>query len=359
MNSTNFLNNTFNVDEIDIDTKRPRVEQSTPQLDFCVKQIKLKETRFSQNQKINFNTPPNSAKNNNPMRIKQRVLTPYQQDLTKLERNNFRNLNLSTIVSSGEARMIPDIVVTEFLDDENADFIGEDKENHRQVIKKDIKLNCKSTVRIKPAPPNPSCQDKCQCCNKSVMKIGEDKIFVSNSVQANLAIDEFSVKTHEINFEADSLSYLGAPPNQNPSPDSYDNDYYLMNEFISKEKPKPETVVPVKYFYFYCTAEKYAEISRKRLIKLEPMLIDGELKNAITLLTIPPTSSDLCLLNEIFERNTAIDLKRIESYIMIKRDNIEKHGEHLVKVNENKFLFKKSIILQGDFPKNWMKAKSK
>lgn len=365
--STNFHNTTFTVDEIDIDTKRPRVDQSS---DFYVKQIKLKETRFTQNTNSTPITTKNATKNTTPMRIKQRVLTPYKQDSSRFEHGQFRtNLNLSTIVSSGECRMIPDIVVTEFMDEECCSdlMVGEDKENMKEIVmKKDVRLNKRNAVRIKPAS-NHSCSDKCQCCNKSVMKIGEDRLFVSNSVHANLAVDEFSAQQKTLekkNFDADSLPYLDHQPADNP--DSYDNDYYLMNELISKpdtqKNPKPEVVPvpkPVDYFYFYCSAEKYSEICRKRLIKLEPMLIDGQLKNALTLLTISPESNDLCLLNEMFERNSPIDLKRIESYVMIRRDMLERHSEHLVRVNENKWLFKRSIILQGDMPKNWMKVKSK
>ena len=131
--STNFQNNTFTVDEIDIDTKRPQVNN----FDFSVKQIKLKETRINQIEVQNSNTQkaswktPNSANSNIPLRIKQRVLTPYRQDVSKLEKRDFFNLNLSTIVSSGEPRMIPDIIITEFLD--------ENKENLNSMSQNEVK----------------------------------------------------------------------------------------------------------------------------------------------------------------------------------------------------------------------------
>jgi hypothetical protein len=131
--STNFQNNTFTVDEIDIDTKRPQVNN----FDFSVKQIKLKETRINQIEVQNSNTQkaswktPNSANSNIPLRIKQRVLTPYRQDVSKLEKRDFFNLNLSTIVSSGEPRMIPDIIITEFLD--------ENKENLNSISQNEVK----------------------------------------------------------------------------------------------------------------------------------------------------------------------------------------------------------------------------
>ena len=89
------------------------------------------------------------------------------------------------------------------------------------------------------------------------------------------------------------------------------------------------------------------------------MLIEGQLKKALVLLTLAPESDDLLILNELFERNTPIDLKRIECFIRIKRDIIERHAEHLVMVNENKYLFKRSIILQGQLPSNWMKSRAK
>lgn len=206
------------------------------------------------------------------------------------------------------------------------------------------------------------------------MKIGEDRLFVSNSVHANLAVDEFPSTTEKSkNFDDDSLGYLEPRKHNECSilhnkisteiKNSYDNDYYLMNEFVTKEKPelkdetlKSENSKKFEYFYFYCSAEKYLEISEKRQINLEPMIINGELKNALTLLSLPPESSDLSILNELFEKNTPIDLKRVESYIMIRRDHIEKHAQHLVQVNENKFLFKRAIILEGKFPKNWLKS---
>ncbi len=131
--STNFQNNTFTVDEIDIDTKRPQVNN----FDFSVKQIKLKETRINQIEIQNSNTQkaswktPNSVNSNIPLRIKQRVLTPYRQDISKFEKRDFFNLNLSTIVSSGEPRMIPDIIITEFLD--------ENKENLNSMSQNEVK----------------------------------------------------------------------------------------------------------------------------------------------------------------------------------------------------------------------------
>ncbi len=208
------------------------------------------------------------------------------------------------------------------------------------------------------------------------MKIGENRIFVSNSVQANLAVDEFEGKGKTAEKNVDSINFLETKKHANCASqeegavDSYDNDYYFMNELLSKEKQPDfadddETLKSVEkpkineYFYFYCSAERYLEINRKRLIKTEPMIIDGEIKNALVLLAVGPETSDIKILNELFEKNTPIDLKRIECYIMIRRDNIEKHNVHLIQVNQNKFLFKRSIILQGTFPKNCMKVKAK
>ena len=59
------------------------------------------------------------------------MLTPYRQDVSKLEKRDFFNLNLSTIVSSGEPRMIPDIIITEFLD--------ENKENLNSMSQNEVK----------------------------------------------------------------------------------------------------------------------------------------------------------------------------------------------------------------------------
>ncbi len=207
------------------------------------------------------------------------------------------------------------------------------------------------------------------------MKIDERRVFVSNSVQANLAIDEFEMSGSD-KFDKDSLAYQGpvnnmlkakvSDKNLNESycgVDSYDNDYYLMNEFLSQKRTETlkETCETSKseYFYFYCSGQRYKEINEKHLIKQEPMLIEGQLKKALVLLTLAPESDDLLILNELFERNTPIDLKRIECFIRIKRDIIERHAEHLVMVNENKYLFKRSIILQGQLPSNWMKSRAK
>ena len=217
-------------------------------------------------------------------------------------------------------------------------------------------------IDIKPIPcTSPS---KCQCCNKSIMKLTEtNRVFVSSSVKANLAIDEFPTEKSLKKFDIDSLTYL-EPVNNEPiesTPteiDSYDNDYYLMNDFLSSKQKEKPIEKKSEYFYYYCSLDKYKEINQKRLIKQEPMIIEGELKNALTLLTLSPESSDLSILNELFERNTPIDLHRIESYIMIKRAILEKYSDYLVKVNENKYLFKRSIILEGKFPKKWMKTES-
>ena len=124
--STNCLNNTFVVDEIDIDTKRPHIDNHN---DMFVRQIRVKETRFNQNEaeklknKSNWKTPTG-----NVMKIKQRVLTPYHHNVSKITHRNLTNLDLSTIVSPCEARTIPEIIVTEFLD-ENNNEIANDKEN--------------------------------------------------------------------------------------------------------------------------------------------------------------------------------------------------------------------------------------
>jgi len=199
------------------------------------------------------------------------------------------------------------------------------------------------------------------------MKIGENKIFVSNSVQANLAVDEFESKEEPIENNNDSIAYSLANKlnDQIEEPvESYDNDYYFMNDLLSNKKlnefADDETMKSVEktneYFFIYCSTEKYLEINRKRLIKTEPMIIGDEIKNALVLLTVGPETNDIKILNELFEKNTPIDVKRIECYIMIKKENIVKHAEHLIKVNQNKYLFRRSIILQGTFPKNCIKA---
>lgn len=391
--STNFnQNTTFTVDEIDIDTNRPYVESShgANHFDMHVKQIRVKEQRFTltgnekQKNKQFWKTP--ISQNINNVKIKPRVLTPFHQELSDRNKHFNRFANLSTIVASGEPRMIPDIIVTEFFDENNNEITCEDKESINysenysthskldeasdQVInrtpdqsnKNISKKPCGNVdINIKPiACIHPS---KCQCCNKSIMKITENnRMFVSNSVNANLAIDEFHSEKLTQNFDTDSLTYLEPAINQviqtkSNVVESYDNDYYLMNEFLSSEQ-KEKTPKRNEYFYFYCSLEKYKEINQKRLIKQEPMIIDGELKNAITLLTLSPECSDLTILNELFERNTPIDLRRIESYIIIKREILERHKEHLIKVSDNKYLFKRSIILEGKFPNKWLKTKS-
>lgn len=123
--STNFLNNTFVVDEIDIDTKRPHIDNH---IDMFVRQIKVKETRVNQNESEKLKNKSNwKSPTGNVMRIKQRVLTPFHHNLSKSSHRNFANLDLSTIVSPCEARTIPEIIVTEFLDENNNEI--NDKEN--------------------------------------------------------------------------------------------------------------------------------------------------------------------------------------------------------------------------------------
>lgn len=394
--STKFHNTTFTVDEIDIDTKRPHVDSQSNHVDLFVKQIKLKESKNQDDKhgsKFNFKSP--IINHNKTMKIKQRVLTPFFQNPMNDVKRNLNQLNLSMIASPEESKAIPEIVVTEFFDENNNEvgfenlenmngqhfFKNNDKQdgdskknkfhsNHQQShILKKTKFNIKSL---------PCCTEKCDCCNKTILKMNENRIFVSNSVNANLAVDEFVLKNNERkNFDEDSMKYMEPGNsridhmNENQEYetfpkilDSYDNDYYLMNEFLSKNTPvKKSLKIPEvkenEYFYFYCSAEKYKEINQKRLIKLEPMIINGQLKNALTLLTLPPSSSDLSILNELFEKNTPLDLKRIETYVMIKKDSIEKHAEHLIRLNDNKFLFMRSIILQGKFPKDWLKSASK
>lgn len=201
------------------------------------------------------------------------------------------------------------------------------------------------------------------------MKLNENRLFVSNSVNANLAVVDFENDQEE--SCNDSLHYFdtreGSREIKNDIftdvPDSYDNDYYLMNEFLSQGQKNAQIPTQVisniqnENFYFYCSPDKYSEINKKRQIKLETMIIDGELKSAVTLLTIPPDSSDITILNELFEKNTPIDINRIKCYIMIKRKSLEQHLKHLVKINDNKYLFKRSIILQGQFPRNWLTPK--
>lgn len=118
MNRNN--NATFHVGEIDIDTKRPQIDMHYSQ-DMPVKQFKVKDSRIPISQhnnlngnKINWKTTPTTSSINNEMKIKQRVLTPFQQ------RIDFNRLDLSRIAAaSDESRLIPEIVVTEFLDENN------------------------------------------------------------------------------------------------------------------------------------------------------------------------------------------------------------------------------------------------
>ncbi len=184
-------------------------------------------------------------------------------------------------------------------------------------------------------PCNPG---KCECCCKSIVtKFNSNQIFVSDSVQANLEIDDFNEDT------LNEHEYLN-----NKVKDSYDNDYYLMNEFLSKTKvEEPVKSRSAAYFYFYCNAEKYSDIFKRHFIKAEPMFIEGELSNAIILLDLPPDSDSLLVLNEIFEKNTPVDRKRIERCIMLNKESIDKNKEHLIQINKHKFLFKRSIILDG------------
>merc|ERR1712127_626836 len=101
--STHFNNTTFIVDEIDIDTKRPNVDIRSNH--HLVKQIKVTDSRSNQ-MKSNWITPTSIHSSNTAMRIKQRVLTPFHQDLSKVEHKTLNKCNLSTIVSSGETRII-------------------------------------------------------------------------------------------------------------------------------------------------------------------------------------------------------------------------------------------------------------
>jgi hypothetical protein len=117
------MNSTFIVDEIDIDTKRPHIDTiSSNNVEILVKQIKVRETRFHQGlDSTKWHTPRVQA----ALKIKQRVLTPFHHDWSKLDTTR---VSSSTMVSSG-TKIIPDIVVTEFLDLNNNELSFTNKEN--------------------------------------------------------------------------------------------------------------------------------------------------------------------------------------------------------------------------------------
>ena len=121
------MNNTFIVDEIDIDTKRPHIETiPSNNVEILVKQIKVRETRFHQCESDNSTTPKwHTPRVQTALKIKQRVLTPFHHDWSKLDTTR---VSSSTMVSSG-TKIIPDIVVTEFLDLNNNELSFTNKEN--------------------------------------------------------------------------------------------------------------------------------------------------------------------------------------------------------------------------------------
>ncbi len=129
--STKLHNATFLVGEIDIDTKRPQVIDCSSH-DLLVKQIKVRDSRIPVSQSCK--QPPNwqrtpTASSIHAMKIKQRVLTPFQQ------RIDFNRLDISRIASvpANEMRQIPEIVITEFLDENNNQFEYEAcKENNQE-----------------------------------------------------------------------------------------------------------------------------------------------------------------------------------------------------------------------------------
>ena len=286
-------------------------------------------------------------------------------------------------------------------------------------LKANFNMNKRSKIKIKTLP----CESKCKCCDKSVIKYNEEKLFVSNSKNANINIDEFgqsvieqdsifinnykndheednSDANFDFNNNQESFENKNFYLNQmNDEDEGHDNDYYFIRPenimkntvvqkidevdqklestetldstfnahqsipelattktLITKVTLTKPAVVPISieepFLYLYVDSSKYSEIFNKRLIDLEPMIINDELKSAITLLTVSPENDDLTILNELYDKNVPIERKKVQCYIRFHKEVFSNHAEHLIKVNEKKFLFKRAIILKGNFPKH-------
>lgn len=106
------------------------------------------------------------------------------------------------------------------------------------------------------------------------------------------------------------------------------------------------------YFYLYVSGEKCNEIFTKGKIGLEKIFHNGSIIEAILLLTLPPSSSDIELLFELYGPNVPFDKFRVQCCIKLNRAIFEKNTKYLIKVGETKYLCTKRVEFGSKFPKH-------
>ena len=112
-------------------------------------------------------------------------------------------------------------------------------------------------------------------------------------------------------------------------------------------------------YYLYVSWENCREIFLKRCIDLEPLFWENNLINGIVLLTLPPESEDSTLLNQLYGSNCPLDSNRIECFIKIKREVLDKNEKYLIKLDKFKFAFTKRILFGLKFPKHEFRSNFK
>ncbi len=127
----------------------------------------------------------------------------------------------------------------------------------------------------------------------------------------------------------------------------------IVNEIPKLVDTKPKEDI---YLYFYSNSDKYTKIFEKRTIEMEKLIHDDKIIDAILLITVPPVSTDMEILKELYGSNALIDRKIVQCVIKFRREILESYKNCLVKISDTKYLFLKNISFSNTFPKHEFRA---
>lgn len=407
------LNVTYSVDEIDIDIKRPVIEEAINMLKLTERQEGY-TTEQSSNQQILIEQQQSKVTITNVKHLR-RVMHHVQKHSSELSKKiTVGTNNLPMIVVSDwdleqvittesppsdrptnsnhhiAPRVVEEITVDQFQKDLvslNDRALPSEKITQRIVHKSassysnpgsyiivkngqpaDVNFELFDSIQHQDTHRSPHEQQGCQISN---YYLKNDKIY--DQVVANL-IEENNLNHQRLTaadnvFENDEynlynfkhLKKVDTEPVQAKPVEftSVTLNSYLNEPKVEVKKDHPVGGIPpsveledFKFYYFYCSGVKCQEIFNKRCIALEKVFYEGRPMNGIVLLTLPPGSSDNDLLLEIYGSCVPYERTRVECCIKFRREILDKSKQHLTRISPHKFICKKRIEFSTKFPKH-------
>lgn len=364
-NKTN-LNETYTINEIDIEINRPHIittqKQKNKNNDSELRLLMDKEISASSTVKTNITitTRVNSSA------IKITNNTPHSLSLIPRRLANSNNTLDSGIMSNERSGKVVNL--------------------HRKSMTNDSSLTKNLEKCYPPNSPRPKFYmlPELDESSKAISKVllnnnttlefeNPEYNFVSETPSKKTdSPNDSNAKSERTDFESfdESVSYdIFETPCLNVNvPLLTDTFHPLVDENNNHQSPKiRKIVVPMpspnlkeveivdshnEYLYLYSSSEDLSKYFDQRLIQLEEFMHESKLVKAILLTSVEPSRSDLEILAELYGENGRVSKRSVQCYVKFRREILETFKESLVKLSETKYFFLKNIKFGDVFPKH-------